>query len=138
MKNCAIIKNIKLCIDKLKCKILAQGPHKLSRIVKLNHAPKVSLRSVERRSIHGENYAISRRNCTNLCSRKSRTRNELTKKYIPRLKFREPDYKVGQLGADLLARQETMPFYIQVANPRCYRGLPMSPCLFCLPSSSSR
>lgn len=31
------------------------------------------------------------------------------------------------MGADLLARQETMPFHIQVANPWCYRGLPMSP-----------
>lgn len=32
----------------------------------------------------------------------------------------------GPVRADLLAGQETMPFHIQVANPRRYRGLPMS------------
>lgn len=40
---------------------------------------------------------------------------------------------------NLLARQETMPFHIQIANPQCYRGLPVSltyfvSCLSRLPS----
>lgn len=56
-----------------------------------------------------------------------RVSNELTKKHISAAEVSSEKLEVRPVGTNLLARQETMPFHIQPANPRRYRGLPMSP-----------